>query len=128
MLQCLKGHKVPYFRRRKAAKVVKASKSLCQEAEIGLKQEPTREFAGLEEVLDQVLQELVLVRIGAGQSEQEAKKFFDSDVEYVSNFSDLSAGEGEPANTKRKRRKAVNKRKRRKAVNKRKPKQAQVNK
>lgn len=120
MLQCLKGHKVPYHRRRKAAKVVKASKSLCQEAEKALKQEPTREFAGLEEVLDQVLQELVLVRMnGAGQSEQEAKKFFDSDVEYVSNFSDLSAGEGEPANTKQKRRKAVNKRK---------PGKAQVNK
>lgn len=85
-----------------------------------MKQEPTREFAGLEEVLDQVLQELVLVRMnGAGQSEQEAKKFFDSDVEYVSNFSDLSAGEGEPANTKQKRRKAVNKRK---------PGKAQVNK
>ena len=75
MLQCLKAHKVPYSRRAKAEEVVKASNSLCQEASNALEQEPTRDFGGLEEMLDNVLQELVLVRMnGGGQSEEEAKK------------------------------------------------------
>ena len=121
MLQCLKAHKVPYSRRAKAEEVVKASNSLCQEASNALEQEPTRDFGGLEEMLDNVLQELVLVRMnGGGQSEEEAKKFYDSDVQYDSNFSDLSKGEGEElANTERKR-------KSRKARIKRKPGKAKV--
>ena len=74
-------------------------------------------------MLDKVLQELVYVRMkGFGQSEEEAKKFYDSDVYYSSQ---CTSGDDEPTQTKLKCRKSTGKRKRKTAI-KRKAPQPQV--
>lgn len=108
-----------YGRRSKTEQIVKASGSLCIEATSGIEQNPIGVLAELEEMLDKVLQELVYVRMkGFGQSEEEAKKFYDSDVYYSSQ---CTSGDDEPTQTKQKCRK----RKRKTAI-KRKAPQPQV--